>query len=96
MRTKNAARITPAEAAHMARVKRLRCSCCDGRGGYAHHIEQGQHFITVALCWECHQGKQGWHGNKTLWRIRKLDELKALNITLARLAANEDEWEEAA
>ena len=42
-------------------------------------------MTTVALCWECHQGKQGWHGDKTLWRIRKMDELAALNITLRRV-----------
>lgn len=29
--------------------------------------------------------QQGWHGNKTLWRIRKMDELKALNETLRRV-----------
>lgn len=86
MRTKNAARITPAESDHMGRVKELPCSVCDEAGGYAHHINQGQHFTTVALCWQCHQGKDGWHGTKVLWRIRKMDELDALNITLGRLA----------
>ena len=33
-----------------------------------------------------HSGAEGIHGDKTLWRIRKLDELGALNITLSRLA----------
>jgi hypothetical protein len=86
MRSKNAARITPAESAHMARVKELPCSVCDAPPpSAAHHINQGQHYTTVALCWQCHQGKDGWHGTKVLWRIRKMDELDALNITLARL-----------
>ena len=85
MRTKNAARITPAESEHMGAVKSLPCSVCDGPGGFAHHINQGQHFTVVALCHECHQGHNGWHGNKVLWRIKKMDELDALNITLSRL-----------
>lgn len=87
MRTKNAARITAVESDHMARVKSLPCSVCDAPApSAAHHINQGQHFTTVALCWQCHQGKDGWHGTKVLWRIRKMDELDALNITLGRLA----------
>lgn len=86
MRSKNSARITPAESEHMAAVKSVPCSVCDAPApSAAHHINQGQHMTTVALCWECHQGKQGWHGDKTLWRIRKMDELAALNITLRRV-----------
>ena len=88
MRTKNAARITPAESAHMARVKAMPCSVCDHPApSEAHHIKQGQHFTTVALCADCHRGYNGWHGNKAYWRVRKLDELGALNITLGNLAA---------
>ena len=30
-------------------------------------------------------GPQGIHGDKTLWRIRKMDEIKALNETLRRV-----------
>jgi hypothetical protein len=86
MRTKNAARITAAESAHMALVKESPCAVCDAPPpSAAHHVNQGQHYTTCALCWECHQGKQGWHGDKTLWRIRKLDEWAALNITLGRI-----------
>ena len=87
MRSKNAKLITPAEREHMGAVKSLLCSVCDGPGGYAHHINQGQYFTTVALCYDCHQGHNGWHGNKSLWRIRKFDELDALNITLSRIIA---------
>ena len=89
MRTKNAKRITPAESEHMARVKALPCSVCNRPGpSAAHHINQGQHFTTVALCTDCHQGSEnGWHGRRTMWRVMKLDELGALNITLGRLNA---------
>lgn len=90
MRTKNARRITPAESAHMALVKSLPCSVCDTPGpSEAHHINQGDHFTTVALCVECHRGQLGWHGDKTMWRIHKMDELAALNVTLARLNGQE-------
>lgn len=84
MRTKNAARITAAESAHMAKVKSLPCSVCGAAApSDAHHIEQGLHFCTVALCRDCHQGgENGWHGRKTMWRVMKMDELKALNETL--------------
>ena len=87
MRTKNAARITASESAHMAAVKRLPCSVCDAPGpSEAHHINQGQHYTTVAVCTDCHTGSSnGWHGRKTMWRIKKFDELDALNITLRRL-----------
>lgn len=85
MRSKN---ITAAEREHMARVKMLPCSVCDCGGPVeAHHIRQGSHHLCVALCMDCHRGPNGWHGNKSFWRVRKMDELDALEITLARLAA---------
>lgn len=89
MRTKNAKAISPIESAHLARVKSLKCSVCDAPGpSDAHHIVQGQHFTTVALCKDCHQGgENGWHGRKTMWRVMKLDEIGALNITLRRIAS---------
>ena len=94
MRSKNAPPLTPAEREHMGNVKCLPCSVCDAPSTTeaptaAHHINQGQHFTTVALCYDCHQGHNGWHGNKSLWRIRKFDEMDALNITLKRLAGEE-------
>ena len=89
MRTKNAKALSPAEREHLGRVKELPCSVCDHPApSDAHHIVQGQHFTAVALCKDCHQGSEnGWHGRKTMWRVMKLDELGALNITLRRLAA---------
>lgn len=87
MRSKNSKPITALEAAHMAKVKSAPCSVCEGVGGFAHHIKQGDHYTTVALCWDCHQGHNGWHGNKSLWKIKKMDELDALNITMRNLYA---------
>lgn len=86
MWSKNHHRLTDADKEHLAEVKSLPCSLMDEPGpSYAHHIRQGDHYTAVALCWECHQGGNGWHGNKSLWRIKKMDELDALNVTIKRL-----------
>lgn len=78
---------TAAERAHVGRVKALPCSICDKPGpSAAHHIEQGEHYTVVALCEDCHQGSaNGWHGRKAMWRLRKMSELRALNVTIGRL-----------
>jgi hypothetical protein len=82
----NSKHITATARAHMWRVKELPCSVCDAPGpSDAHHIEQGLHFCVVALCKECHQGKHGWHSDRAYWKIAKMDEIKALNVTLGRL-----------
>ncbi len=80
-------RYTAAERAHIERVKSLPCSVCDAPSpSEAHHIRQGLHFAVVALCPDCHRGAVlGWHGQKAAWRVRKLDELDALAVTVERL-----------
>jgi hypothetical protein len=87
MRTKNAARITRNESEHLARVKSCDCSVCDAAGpSEAHHIEQGEHWTAIALCTDCHRGSvNGWHGQKVMWRIHKMNEIKALGVTLRRV-----------
>jgi hypothetical protein len=86
MRSKNSRAFTASESAHVEAVKSVACVVCDAPApSAAHHINQGQHYTVVALCWHCHQGPQGWHGDKTLWRIRKMDELAALNETIRRV-----------
>lgn len=89
MRTKNAARIAADEAEHLARVKSLSCAVCDAPGpSEAHHIKQGQHFTAVALCTDCHRGSvNGWHGQKVMWRIHKMDETDALAVTIRGVLA---------
>ena len=77
---------TAKERAHLERVKSLQCSVCDHPApSDAHHIKQSNPYLCIALCKDCHQGVNGWHGNKSLWRIRKMDELDCLCITLKRL-----------
>ena len=86
MRTKNAKRITSGESEHMGKVKESGCAVC-GAGPYvdAHHIKQGAHFTTIGLCKQCHTGPMGIHGDKTMWRIHKMEEIDALNETLRRI-----------
>lgn len=96
MRTKNAARITPAESAHLAKVKRCACVLCDAPApSEAHHVIQGEHFVTVALCTACHSGKLGVHGDGTMLRLRYGTNdlravIRAINETAARVAALEE------
>ena len=87
MKTKNAKAISRKESEHLAAVKQLCCSVCEEPGPCdAHHIKQGQHFTVVALCKSCHQGPMlGLHGNKGIWRIKKMDEIDALAVTYENL-----------
>lgn len=75
------------ERRHLARVKMLPCSVCDEPGpSEAHHVKQGSQYTCVALCPECHRNPTlGWHGQKRMWAIKKMDELDALNKTIERL-----------
>lgn len=80
-------KLNAAERKHLLRVKSLPCSVCNAPPpSSAHHINQGQQYTTVALCYDCHQGSlMGWHGQRRAWAIRKMDELDALNVTIQRL-----------
>jgi hypothetical protein len=75
------------ERLHLARVKMLPCSVCDKSGpSEAHHVKQGLQYTCIALCQDCHTNSTlGWHGQKRMWHIKKMDELDALNITIQRL-----------
>jgi hypothetical protein len=79
--------LTAKERKHLSRVKELPCSVCDASGpSDAHHVKQRRQYTCVALCKDCHQGSvMGWHGQKRMWSLKKMDEIDALNITIARL-----------
>ena len=87
MWSKGHRKLTPDEKAHLEAVKGLPCSVCDEPGpSSAHHIKQQRHYTAVAVCMNCHQGwKDGWHGQKAAWRLRKMDEIDALDVTIQRL-----------
>ena len=82
--------LTAKERRHVGRVKELACSVCDTPGpSEAHHLKQGEQYLCIALCPECHRGPvMGLHGQKRAWAIRKMDELDALAVTLRRLIAH--------
>ena len=85
---KSSRTISTAEREHVARVKGLPCVVCGHPGpSEAHHVKQESHFYTVALCTDCHRGhRNGWHGQRCMWNLRKMDELDALVETYRRLA----------
>ena len=88
MRSKNSKSLTEKERRHIDAVKRLPCSVCTAPGPCdAHHINQGQHFTVVALCKDCHQGSfNGWHGQKRMWSVMKMDEIGALAKTIEAMS----------
>lgn len=80
-------KLTAKEREHLAKVKALPCSVCDAPPpSEAHHIQQGQQYTCIALCPDCHRGPlMGWHGQRRMWAIKKMEEIDALDITVKRL-----------
>lgn len=77
-------------------VSTLPCACCGDAGNVElHHAREGQggaqragNFLVMPLCRACHGqdlGSQGFHGDKTLMRIYKTDEMKMLNDTVGAI-----------
>lgn len=83
-------KLSARERVHLGRVKQLACSVCDAPGpSEAHHAKQGLHYTAIALCVDCHRGPlMGWHGQRRMWAIRKMDELAALDVTISRLVGS--------
>jgi len=82
-----------AERLHMQRVKELPCSLCNAPApSSAHHILEGrtpgrksQNLLVIPLCFDCHQGKSGIHGDRSLWNVYRKTELQCLAETIERL-----------
>lgn len=87
MNSKNKKAMTTAERAHVEKVKSVECSVCDAPPPtQAHEPVQGLWYLSISLCPDCHTNPVlGLHGQKRNWLIRKMDEQKALNITLSRV-----------
>lgn len=78
----------PASArSHYARIKAMSCGVCGATApSEAHHIVQGQHWTIVPLCPDCHRGSfNGWHGQRRIWNVLKLDEIAVLNNTIKEM-----------
>jgi hypothetical protein len=92
MRSKNSRSHNTAESAHLALVKSCCCVLCDADPpSIAHHVHQGCHFTTVAVCEPCHVGPRGIHGDQSMLRLRfriggLAGELLAIEETLRRVA----------
>lgn len=88
MHSQNKPRMTAAERMHAAKVAQIDCAVCDEPGPVeVHEPEQGLWFASIGLCPACHRGPDGWHGTRLRWRLRKMDELKAIAKTVERVLA---------
>lgn len=87
MQSKNKKAPTAAERVHIARIKEMPCAVCNHSGpSECHEPEQGLWFASIPLCADCHRGSfNGIHGQKRMWAVMKLDELKALAATVEKL-----------
>lgn len=87
-----------AEKRHLDRLGRLPCVLCQALGQrqegrtFVHHIRAGQgiaqrspHWLAIPLCLDCHQGPSGIHGDRSLMRIAKVEELDLLAMTVEAL-----------
>ena len=89
MHSKNKPAMTVSERSHVSKVAALACVVCDSReGSEVHEPEQGLWFSAIALCIACHRGSDGWHGTRLRWKLRKMDELKAIDATVRAVYGN--------
>lgn len=80
-------KLTAKERAHLARVKQIPWPAFNAPpGSEGPHIQPGLQLKVVSLCPYCHRNPVlGLHGPLRAWSVRKMDELKALDITIRRL-----------
>ena len=87
------------ERQYLAAVKSLPCCACGAAApSSAHHIREGQgmaqkasHYLTIPLCYECHQGDYGTHRNRKQFAAIHGSELDLLAKTIERLYATQGE-----
>ena len=80
-------KLTARERRHVAKIKEMDCGLCGDAGpSDAHHVKQHNQYTVIPLCKDCHQGSfNGWHGEKRMWKLLKMDELDVLNETLRKI-----------
>lgn len=82
------------ERDHIERVKSSPCAACmKSPPCDAHHIREGQgggqragHFLTIALCKECHQGPFSIHNSRRQFQNVYGSELSLLNKTISMIS----------
>ena len=73
----------PLSLSTSTKVAELPCrAICDAQPVEVHEPEQGKWWISIPRCPECHRGRDGWHGTRQRWKLRKMDELTAINNTI--------------
>lgn len=82
---------TIAGAAHMMRVKALRCVICHKPPpSEAHHCRSGgmarDDFKTLPLCIACHRGPAGYHSRKKSWEAENGPDHSYLAVVADMLA----------
>lgn len=83
MKSKNKPAQTAQEKRHVEKLAALPCVVCGDTGPVEiHEPDQGAWLVSMPLCGPCHRGSDGWHGTRLRWKLRKMDELKAINETL--------------
>lgn len=89
MQSKNKKAPTVSEKRHIKRIKEMDCIVCGAHGpSECHEIKQGQWFTSLPLCADCHRGSLlGIHGQQRAWKVRKLDEIDALALTVEALVS---------
>jgi len=87
-------KVTASGKTHMQRVANWAstsgCACCGAPYDHLHHMledrtpgRKSDDWLTMPLCLECHTGRDGIHGTRLRWSLRKMSESKALAKTLA-------------
>jgi len=89
MQSRNKPRQTAAEARHVAKLAEQPCAVCGDQPVEIHEPEQGLWFASMPLCVPCHRGPEGWHGTRLRWKLRKINELQAIDKTYRMLAEQE-------
>lgn len=85
------------EKRHLNTLASMPCVLCEALGQttygvQVHHIRSGQgmgqrspHWLAIPLCPDCHTGPTGLHGDRSLMRIAKAEELDLLAMTIEAL-----------
>lgn len=82
MQSKNKPTQTADEAAYVAIIATLPCVVCQASPVEVHEFEQGNWWTAVPLCFDDHRGKDGWHGTRQRWQLRKVTMLDAIAETV--------------
>lgn len=80
------------EKRYMTIAASMPCQLCGSMPVELHHAREGQggsqragDFLVIPLCPDCHRGSLGIHGDKTMLRVNKTNEMALLNQTIKQV-----------